>query len=73
MGFASGTDAAETIWRKIKKLIPQTLHKKAARIIVDEFENLDTDDWDYSKGSVYHAAYPEECSSRTRGRRLGGR
>lgn len=62
MGFASGSYAAEDIWRRIKKYIAPANQKKVAEAIVDEFENLDADDWSYAKGSVYQVARPKEVA-----------
>lgn len=61
MGFASGSYAAQDIWKAVKKYVPPKHQQKVAKIIVDEFENLDADDWSYEPGDVYAVAYPERC------------
>lgn len=61
MGFASGRDAVDSIWQRLDGLIHDKDRRRVAQILVDEFENLDTDDWDYEPGSVLHTAYPERC------------
>lgn len=62
MGFASGSYAADKIFQRVKKLVGEKYHKKLAEIIVAEFEELDSDDWDMeTPGSVYCVARPEEC------------
>ena len=61
MGFASGSYAADDIWQAIKKYVARKNHQKVAESIVREFENMDSDDWSYEEGSVYHTARPEDC------------
>lgn len=64
MGFSSGPPAADAIWRRLKKagLLPKSSVKQQemAAIIVEEFESLDSDDWDMDPGSVYATARPDE-------------
>lgn len=64
MGFASGGPVAEQLWQRLKKagLLPKESHRRqqVAEIIVDEFETLDTDDWEICPGSLYATARPDE-------------
>ncbi len=62
MGFASGREAVDQIWDRIKPYIGRKDRQSVAEILVEEFENLDCDDWDYEKGSVYATARPEEVN-----------
>lgn len=59
MGWASGSEAADRLWKKVKPRIPAEHYQRVAEAIVSTFEDLDADDWDYESG-VYKAARPDE-------------
>lgn len=59
MGWASGSEAANRLWKKLKPMIGEADRQRAAEAIVSTFEDLDADDWDY-EGGVYKAARPDE-------------
>lgn len=46
MGWASGSELAESIWRNIRTFIPKADRKSVARIIIRSFENADCDTMD---------------------------
>lgn len=46
MGWVSGSSLAEDIWKEFRKLIPEALKKRAARRLIQLFENYDCDTLD---------------------------
>jgi len=61
MGWASGSQLAEELWEELQPLLKRGVKEKAARLIVDAFENHDADDWDAAPAGLYYTAYPERC------------
>lgn len=60
MGWASGSQLAEQIFKRLKKIVPKGDHKIVAQILYEEFSNEDADDWDYGKGTVWRLGAPKE-------------
>lgn len=55
MGWATGCEIAEDIWRNLKEIIPESDYKRASKIIYEIFDERDADDW-YSyneEGSLF--------------------
>ena len=56
MGWASGSEIADKIWKKIKIFIPPSSYGAITREIYEIFEEYDADDWSYQlyeDGSLY--------------------
>lgn len=66
MGWASGSYLAEKLWMKLKPYIKLKDYGAVSKIIVDEFSELDADDWEcYPKLDCLYYTYlkynkPEE-------------
>jgi hypothetical protein len=45
MGWASGSELANSIWKKIRPLIEESKRKFVAKQIFDKFCDEDADDW----------------------------
>lgn len=56
MGWSSGCELAEGIWKDLKGLIPQNQIHKTAVKIYDRFCDNDADDWEFKKGNLYYTA-----------------
>jgi hypothetical protein len=55
MGWASGSEIAESIWDAVKKSIPKKDQKKVAKKIIEIFENNDCDTIEEAE-ELYQAA-----------------
>ncbi len=45
MGWASGSELANQLWREIKPLVPKKNRESVATHIYETFSNADADDW----------------------------
>lgn len=43
MGWASGSEIAENVWRVVRKYVPQEKRERVSNEIIDIFENEDAD------------------------------
>lgn len=59
MGWASGADLAEEVWKAVRKRMPKEHRQEVARKIVDAFENHDADTLDDEAPALMKTAYPE--------------
>lgn len=46
MGWSSGSDIAEDIWRQVRKYVPDNKQKALARRIIKVFESHDADSFE---------------------------
>jgi hypothetical protein len=60
MGWASGSQLAEELWKELKKMVPSMLHKKLAKLLYERFSDADADDWDTSATGLWATACPEK-------------
>jgi len=56
MGWASGSDLAEEIWKIVGKHIPEKKHQKVAEKLLKAFENMDCDTMQEVSGPIGDAA-----------------
>lgn len=47
MGWSSGSYIAESLWRKLRTVIRPEDYKYASKVIFEEFNNNDADDWSF--------------------------
>jgi hypothetical protein len=45
MGWASGSELADQVWRQVRKHVPENKRKAVAQKIIRLFEHHDADDW----------------------------
>jgi putative lipoic acid-binding regulatory protein len=57
MGWASGSELADDVWKVVKKYIPKDKKKEVAIKIVDLFQDYDADAWE--NDGIAKVAYPE--------------
>lgn len=65
MGWCTGTEIAEEVWKRIKPHVPIKKHKEVTKALVDVFSEYDADDWEYylsEKGSLYATYANLNCS-----------
>ena len=60
MGWCSGSEIAEGLWRKIRKYIPEEMKYEVAKTIYDVFCDHDADCWVFEEDSLAALAEPEE-------------
>ena len=60
MGWCSGSEIAEQLWKKVEKYIPKDLKYEVAKTIYDVFCDQDADCWTFEPGSLAAIADPEE-------------
>lgn len=60
MGWCSGSEIAEDLWRKIRKYIPEEMKYECAKAIYDVFCDNDADCWVFEPDSLAAMADPNQ-------------
>jgi hypothetical protein len=55
MGWASGSQLAESIFAELIDFIPEGARERVAKVILKAFEAEDADDWDASSDLIQYA------------------
>ena len=56
MGWSTGSEIADKVWKRIKKFIPPSSYGAVTKGICETFDEYDADDWSYQlqeDNSVY--------------------